>query len=104
MSLFMQCVSTVWYLIVHGDKKMGHFLPTRGLRQGDPISPYLFLICTEGFSKLTEMKEDRGQIWGCRVTRNAQMVIHMSFTDDCYVFCRANKQLAQRIVGMLNKF
>jgi hypothetical protein len=39
-------------------------IPTRGIRQGDPISPYLFLLCTEGVSCLLRIKEEMGLLKG----------------------------------------
>uniref|UniRef100_A0A803Q977 Endonuclease/exonuclease/phosphatase domain-containing protein n=1 Tax=Cannabis sativa TaxID=3483 RepID=A0A803Q977_CANSA len=49
VELIMFCVSTVTYNVTHGGHSMGPICPGRGLRQGDPLSPYLFLICAEGF-------------------------------------------------------
>jgi hypothetical protein len=56
--LIMKCVSTVSYLFrVNGDLT-DVVTPGRVLRQGDPISPYLFLICAEGFSALLNKAEN----------------------------------------------
>uniref|UniRef100_A0A803PUD0 Reverse transcriptase domain-containing protein n=1 Tax=Cannabis sativa TaxID=3483 RepID=A0A803PUD0_CANSA len=104
IALIMFCVSTVRYKITHGGNTLGPIIPGRGLRQGDPLSPYLFLICAEGFSSLLKDYERRHQISGVRVARGAPIVSHMLFADDSYVYCKANVEEASSILQLLHVY
>uniref|UniRef100_A0A803P370 Reverse transcriptase n=1 Tax=Cannabis sativa TaxID=3483 RepID=A0A803P370_CANSA len=69
VTLVMTCVSTVTYNVVHGGHSMGPILHSRGFVVGDPLSPYLFLICAEGLSALLKNYERLQLLTGCRVAR-----------------------------------
>uniref|UniRef100_A0A803PV45 Reverse transcriptase domain-containing protein n=1 Tax=Cannabis sativa TaxID=3483 RepID=A0A803PV45_CANSA len=58
ISLVMHCVSSVSYSIIHGNQTIEPILPSRGIRQGDLLSTYLFIICAEGFSSLIQKFKD----------------------------------------------
>lgn len=80
---------------------MGYILPQKGLRQGDPISPYLFLICTEGFSALIRNGMEIGALHGFRVTPNGVPILHLFFVDDSVLFCDVSVEKAQGVVDVL---
>ncbi|XP_050290109.1 uncharacterized protein LOC126728303 [Quercus robur] len=65
---------------------------SRGLRQGDPLSPLLFVIVTNAFSKMLDKAVRDGLMFGFRVdpTRNSLQVSHLLFVDDTLVFCDAD--------------
>jgi hypothetical protein len=64
VDVVMKLVSTVSYRVRVNGELTDQIIPQRGLRQGDPLSPYLFLICDEAFSCLLNAAEDRGEMVG----------------------------------------
>ena len=64
-------------------------IPTRGLRQGDPLSPYLFFYGVEALLRMRIRAEDKGLIHCVKVARNAPSVYHLLFADDSFHFCNA---------------
>ena len=62
--LIMNCITTVKYQVKVNGELTEQIIPTRGLRQGDPMFPYLFLICAEGFSSLMKAAEEEGRLQG----------------------------------------
>jgi hypothetical protein len=64
-------------------------VPSRGIRQGDPISPYLFLLCTEGLSSLLQQSENQGELYGIKNGRLGPPISHPLFADDIIFFARS---------------
>lgn len=67
----MLCVTTVSYRIKVNENYMSKLIPQRGLRQGDPLSPYLFILCVEALSAMLQIAEEEGKIEGIKVCREA---------------------------------
>lgn len=104
VNLIMTCVTSVRYQISYGGQEFGRIVPGRGLRQGDPLSPYLFIICTEGFSALLNYYEQRRLISGVCVARGAPRISHMFFADDSYIYCKASLKEAGHVREILKSF
>ena len=64
INLVMSCVESVTYSVMINGKKCGNIVLSKGLRQGDPLSPYLFLLCAEGLSSLLRKVVHGGSIEG----------------------------------------
>lgn len=79
VNLVMKCVSTVKYQVKVNKDATEVIIPQRGLHQGDPLSPYLFLLCAEGFSALLYDAERNGSLKGIKLCREAPSVSHLLF-------------------------
>jgi hypothetical protein len=81
VGLIMKCVKSVKYHIKVNNELTEIIIPGRGLRQGDPLSPYVFLICAEGFSSLMHQAKISNHIQGIKVCNGAPSVSHLLFAD-----------------------
>ncbi|KAL8134372.1 hypothetical protein AgCh_009411 [Apium graveolens] len=100
----MLCVIYVSYMINFNGKLVGPIVPSRGLRQGDPLSPYLFLFCVEGLSQSINKAAEDGDISGCQIVTNAPSVTHLLFADDKFLFFKATKLEAASVKRLLNRY
>ena len=90
INLVMKCISTMSYSVIIKGTTYGNIIPTRELRQGNPLSPYLFLLCAEGFSGLIHDAAQNNQLHGISICRGAPKITHLFFADDNLLFCRVN--------------
>lgn len=100
----MQCITTVSYSFLQDGQVFGNMLPKRDIRQGDPISPYVYILCAEGLSGMIRRYEENGLIHGCKVARGAPAVSHLLFADYCYFFFRASQAEAGTKRRLLQKY
>ncbi|XP_058732756.1 uncharacterized protein LOC131604327 [Vicia villosa] len=104
VSLIHRCISTVSYQVMINGQPSSRFIPYRGLRQGDPLSPYLFVICADVLSGLLRRGVEDGSIHGIRVARKSPTISHLFFADDSLLFARANEEEADRIWHILESY
>lgn len=100
----MLYVTTTQYNVLINGNLEGPIVPTRGLRQGNPLSPYLFIICTEGLSRLHQKAEREGNIHGISITRGAPPITHLFFADDSLLFFKATDQEAIEVKRCLHDY
>ena len=82
VALMMECITTVSYFLLINGEPTSTIKPTRGIRQGDPLSPYLFFLCIEGLHGLLNKATTAGSIKGVSICRNGPWLTHLFFTDD----------------------
>jgi hypothetical protein len=100
----MTCVRTVTYSVRFNGEILENFKPTRGLRQGDPLSPYLFLFVGDGLSRLLQREIDAGHIKELKVCQRSPGISHLIFADDSLLFFEANADQANKVKNVLNKY
>jgi hypothetical protein len=88
IALIMRCVTSVCYQVLINGTPYGNIKPTRGIRQGDPLSPYLFLFCAEGLSSLLWKAKREKKITGVPIVAKGIKLSHILFADDNLLFCR----------------
>ena len=100
----MQCVSIVSYSFLFNGQAKGLVVPERGIRQGDPLSPYLFIICSEVLSGLCNTALIQGSLLGLRVSKHSPRVNHLLFADDTMFFCRSDPKSCAKLKQILTQY
>lgn len=99
----MMCVKTVTYNFCFNDSIIGPITPKKGLRHGDPLSPYLFLLCVEGLSNALDVANANGEITGCKICPTTPVVSTCSLLMIAFYFFKQQlrKLLILRICWLL---
>ncbi|KAE8681243.1 hypothetical protein F3Y22_tig00111332pilonHSYRG00015 [Hibiscus syriacus] len=104
VNIIRKCISTVSFQIRINGVLSDVFVPQRGLRQGDPLSPYLFLFCAQGLSALLLKAQRRNEIKGIRASVRGPRVSHLFYADDSLLFVKNSMTEVRRIKGILDKY
>lgn len=104
INMTMSCVSNFRTAVLWNGEPLEDFTPQRGLRQGDPLSPYLFVLCMERLSVIINSKVQDGSWKGIKVSRNAPQLSHLFFADDLILFGEASTKNCSTITNVLNDF
>jgi hypothetical protein len=100
----MVCVRSVRFSIRINGHNHDPFTPSRGLKQGDPLSPYLFLLVGEALTCILKKCNREGKITPLKVARNAPGISHLLFADDSLLFFKATPEEARAVDSALNFF
>lgn len=100
----MRCVTSARYAVKVNGEITSAVVPSRGLRQGDPISQYLFLLCTEGLSGLLQTRESLGELQGIRNGIQGPPISHLLFADDIIFFARSDNRSVEALNSALHQY
>jgi hypothetical protein len=103
-NIVMKCVTTVTFSILINGVPSQIFSPQRGLRQGDPLSPYLFILCADVLSNLITVAQKQNRIKGIKIAHGAPEITHLLFADDSLMFCRATKEDITYLHQIINNY
>ena len=102
--LVLSCISSVHYSVLINGNISGSFKPSRGIRQGDPLSLFLFILCSEIFSRLMFKEESTGNLQGIKISKGVQAISHFLYADDIIIVYRENVKNASTVRLVLEKF
>ncbi|XP_025693017.1 uncharacterized protein [Arachis hypogaea] len=104
ITLTMSCVKSATYRFKINGKLSTNIIPQRGLRQGDPLSPYLFILAAEYFTILMEKARKENLISGIKLAPTAPVITHLLFADDCIIFAGAQEEDIYQLIQVINKY
>ena len=98
--LILNNLSHSWFFVLVNGRARGFFQASRGIKQGDPLSPLLFILASEALSRGLNAQVADGSVAPYATLRGCVRVIHLSFTDDIIIFAHGDR----RSVGNLIRF
>lgn len=100
----MTCIRSVSFEINVNGKLSQKWIPQRGIRQGDPLSPYLFIICMNFLILKFVKGHEEKQFDGMQINKHTPPIPILCFADDCIIFCKNNNKSIDFIQNTLNVF
>lgn len=102
--MIMNCIRLVTFYILINGEPQGFISPSRGLHQGNPLSPYLFLFYTKGLIALLQDAEQKRLTRGLKISKGTPSINHLLFADDSLVFCKDDVVESKNLKDLLASY
>ena len=100
----METVCTASYSVLINGEPRGYINPSRGIKQGDSLSPYLFLLCAKGLSSLIKQVVASHTLHGILSCNGGVCISHPLFADDSFIFCQATVEECHHLLQLLRSY
>ncbi|KAM1524905.1 hypothetical protein ACFX10_009445 [Malus domestica] len=100
----MGCVFSVKFEVILNGQPGNKFAPSSGLKQGDPLSPYLFIFVGEVLSRLFQEAAATNLLDGMRIGLSGPCISHLFFADDTLLFLRADEKNCRNLINILGQY
>ncbi|XP_072059052.1 uncharacterized protein [Arachis hypogaea] len=104
ISTIYSCISSARMRVLWNGEALDEFSPSRSIQQGDPISPYIFVLCMERLSQLISAAVEHGFWKPIKLNRESPDLSHLCFADDLILFAEATMDQANDIKRVLKAF
>ena len=105
INLIMECITSTSFSVNINGESHGYFNASRGIRQGDPLSPYIFILCMEPLIRsLNDLAITPKSHIGLLTSPFGYKVSNLIFADGCLIFAKATTKGARKVLEVLNKF
>ena len=104
ISWIMGCVTSVSYSVVINGQPFGSFKPERGIRQDDPLSLFLFVLCTEALIHIFNQAGNAKKVSGIQFNPSGPAINHLLFADDSLFICEATKEQCTAVMNCLHEY
>ena len=104
IDMIWRLISNVWFSVIVNGAPQGFFKSSRGIRQGDPISPGLFVLCVEVLSLHLNSLSRRPGFVPFKVPKGCPIVTHLAYADDIIIFSSSMKRSLQLVMQVLEDY
>ena len=104
IDMIWRIMANNWYSVIINGKRYGFFQSTRGLKQGDPLSPALFILGAEVLSRSLNMLHNHPKYHGFIMEQRGPQVNHLSFADDIILFTSGRSKTLKLLMYTLREY